>query len=332
MSNNNLPIKGAPNSPDPLNHAGNIMQIRNTALKPTHYATRITSINPTAFVLLIDQSESMSSEMMDNKGNLVAKAKQLALIVNKFLDEILLTCRSTDLIKDYFDIVIIGYGRLNEDKKSVVKIAWEGLLEGKAWINVNTLRNFSLRKEVIKVQNNRNFGPRELEEEINVWIEPYSEGLTPMKEALDYTTGLLGSWIENHPNSFPPIVFNITDGYATDVTNQSEIVLASEKLKNLSTSDGNVLLINCLFSDDVQQLKEFPFLHERNIFESDEYELALYDGSSLLPPKIKRIISNIYKNPDYLTEETKGVVFANDIERIIKFLEIGTQTLKETIN
>jgi len=332
MSNSNLPSQSGQNNLSSLNAASNIMQVRNTALKPTHYTTRITSLNPTAFVLLIDQSGSMSEEISDNKGNSIAKSKQLALTVNKFLDEILLTCRSTDLVKDYFDIVIIGYGRENVDGESVVKIAWEGLLEGKSWVNVNTLRSSSLRKDIIKVQNPRSFGPKELEEEINVWIEPYSEGLTPMKEALEFCTDLLNNWIESHPNSFPPIVFNITDGYATDVTNQNEIVLVSEKLKNLSTSDGNVLLINCLFSDDIQQIKEFPFVHERNMFEENEYELALFESSSLLPQKMKRIISDIYKKQDYLTEETKGVVFANDIERIIKLLEIGTQTLKGTIN
>jgi hypothetical protein len=332
VSNNNLQSQTGQNGVSSLNAASNVMQVRNTALKPIHYTNRITSLNPMAFVLLIDQSGSMSNEMKDNNGDLIVKSKQLALIVNKFLDEILLTCQSTDLIKNYFDVVIIGYGREDTNGESIVKIAWEGQLEGQSWVNVTTLRKCSLRKDIIKVQNPKKFGPKELEEEINVWIEPYSEGLTPMKEAIETCTNLLISWIENHPNSFPPIVFNMTDGNATDVTNQNEIVLASEKLKSLSTSDGNVLLLNCLFSDDVQNLKEFPFLHERNFFERNAHELALYDSSSLLPPKIKRIISNIYKNPDYLTEETKGVVFANDIERCIKFLEIGTQTLKETIN
>ena len=67
-----------------LNSAKNLLNLRNTALKPLSYAQRVTSSNPCAFVLLVDQSGSMAEEMEDNKsedsidGEFVEQAKERA--------------------------------------------------------------------------------------------------------------------------------------------------------------------------------------------------------------------------------------------------------------
>ena len=151
MSNSNLPVQLGQNNPAASNAAGNIFKTRQVALSPLHYNTRVTSSNPCAIVLLLDHSGSMSETIQDNRGNEKEKANTVALCVNKFLEEIILTCQKTDLIKDYFEILVISYGKMDEDLESVVGLAWEGVLEGRSWVSVNDLRNSSLRKEILEV-------------------------------------------------------------------------------------------------------------------------------------------------------------------------------------
>lgn len=325
MSNSNLPSNTGNNSVNSINSAGNIMSVRNSALAATQYSNRITSSNPCAFVLLIDQSYSMCEEIEDNRGGIKSKAEHLSLIVNQFLDEIILTCQKTDFIKDYFEILIIGYGKEDEDGnyENIVEIAWEGKLKNKTWVSVNELRNGSIRKETVTVANLKKFGPREIQQEVNIWIEPIYGGNTPMKGAFELCHTYVEEWVDNNPNCFPPMVFNITDGEANDIEDYSELIEAADKIKNLGTNDGKTLLFNLLLSENSSNLKEFPILNERHLFESKEYEVTLFDISSTIPTNLKKLLPSTSTSQD----EIKGVVFG-DLESVIRFLNIGTYTLK----
>ncbi len=328
MSNSNLPSSSGQNKPNPIQTASNLLNTRNTAYKPIQYSERITSINPCAFVLLLDQSGSMRDDLEDNNGVSKSKAEHLALIVNQFLDEIIITCQKTDIIKEYFEILIIGYGREDKVGNSIVQVAWEGPLEDKIWVGVNELRNGSKRKETISVPNKQKFGPRVKNEEVNIWIDCYAEGVTPMKGAFMVCKSYLDEWVFNHPNSFPPIVFNITDGAATDVDEYEEIADSANEIKNISTSDGNVLLFNFLLSDDYENLVEYPLLSDRYLFENEAYEAALFDASSPIPASL---IKYIQKSGLEEGEIVKGLVFGN-IQSIMRVLNIGTSTLRNNIN
>jgi hypothetical protein len=320
--NNNFPSNSNQNSLQSINSAKNLLNLRNTALKPLSYAQRVTSSNPCAFVLLVDQSGSMAEEMEDNKGKTLAKSEHLALIVNKFLDEILNTCQKTDGVKNYFEIVIIGYGQLNEEDESIVTICWDGKLKNHIWVTVDELKQGALRMEVITKPNPDNIGPREIKEPLLIWIEPKAEGLTPMKEAIAYTSDILEDWIRNHPKSFPPMVFNITDGQASDVEDISEIIVAAQQLTSAKTEDGNVLFFNCLISDNSENLIAFPNLSDKKSFENNEFELALFESSSFIPNNLKSLLPKANQS----NEEVKGLVLGS-IDNVIKFLNLGTDTL-----
>ncbi|GEM55389.1 hypothetical protein B0A58_10280 [Flavobacterium branchiophilum NBRC 15030 = ATCC 35035] len=328
MSNTNLPSNTGSNSVNPIKSAGNIMSARNSALSATQYSNRITSTNPCAFVILIDQSYSMKDEIEDNRGGIKSKAEHLSLIVNQFLDEIILTCQKTEFIKDYFEILIIGYGKEDEDGnyKNIVEIAWEGKLKNKTWVSVNELRNGSIRKEIVTVPNPKKFGLREIQQEVNIWVEPTYGGNTPMKGAFELCYSFVEEWVGNNPNSFPPMVFNITDGEANDIEDYSELIEAADKIKSLETNDGKALLFNLLLSENSQNLKELPLFTERNIFEGNENEVTLFDMSSTIPNNLKKFIPSINNS----IEDIKGVVFGN-LETVLPFLNIGTYTLKNKI-
>ena len=49
-----------------------------------------------------------------------------------------------------------------------------------------------------------------------VWVEPLNEGGTPMCAAMDRAGRIAHSWIQTYPQSFPPIVINLSDGESTD--------------------------------------------------------------------------------------------------------------------
>ena len=323
MSNSNMPVPSGQNNPATPNAAGNIFKTRQVALSPLHYNTRVTSANPCAIVLLLDHSGSMSEVIKDNRGNEKEKANSVALCVNKFLEEIILTCQKTAFIKNYFEILVLSYGKIDENNESNVGLAWEGVLEGKTWVTVNELRNSGLRKDFIEVPNAKPFGPKILKEEINIWIEPYAEGLTPMKEAFEVCNKYVQEWVMEHPHSFPPMVFNITDGEASDVENFDELIESAEQIKSNSTSDGNTLLFNLLLLSNNEQLKEFPLLSERHLFEDSEYETALFDASSTIPENLKKALPVNRNAP----EEVKALVLGN-LETVLNFLNIGTLTLR----
>lgn len=325
--NSNIPSTNSQNNLANISSAKNLLNLRNTALKPLSYAQRVTSSNPCAFVLLVDQSGSMSEEMEDNKGKTLAKSEHIALIVNKFLDEILTTCQKTEGVKNYFEIVIVGYGQLNEEDESIVTICWEGDLSNKTWVSVDELKRGALRTDIITMPNPSRFGKKEIEEPVNIWLEAKAEGLTPMKESINLCCDLLEDWVRNHPNSFPPIVFNITDGLASDIEEVNEIIEASAKLRSISTNDGNVLFFNCLISDNSENLLDFPLLSDKQLFENDEYEMALFESSSTIPSNLKKLLPI----PNQSDEETKGLVLGS-IDSVIRFLNIGTYTLKNISN
>jgi hypothetical protein len=325
--NNTLPNSQNTGIPSNLGKAKKLFTIRNAALNPLSYSQRVTSSNPCAFVLLVDQSGSMGEDIADNKGNILSKSDHLALIVNRFLDEILTTCQKADGVKNYFEIVIIGYGEFNENGESIVNITWEGNLKDKTWVTVEELKLGALRTEIITKPNPSRFGKKEIDEPVNIWLESKAHGLTPMKRAMELCSELLDDWVRNHPSSFPPIVFNVTDGLASDVTDVTEIVNTSEKIRLISTNDGSVLFFNCLISKNNENLIDFPLLSDKGLFENNEYEMALFESSSMIPKNLRKFLPLINQTD----EDCKGLVLGS-IDSVIRFLNIGTYTLKNISN
>src|SRR5690349_3271425 len=73
------------------------------------YTKQITRQDPTAFVVLLDQSESM----LDPFGAYMQKTKAegAADAVNRMLENLLLRCtKGPNDIRDYFYIAVVGYG------------------------------------------------------------------------------------------------------------------------------------------------------------------------------------------------------------------------------
>ncbi len=271
------------------------------------YAAEISRANATAFLFLIDQSGSMEDPWAGSDGG-QSKADALATIINRLVTEIVIKCSKDEGVRHYFDIGVLGYG-------NDVRPALGGGLSGRVFVPVSEIADTPIRVEdrTQKVSNGAG-GLVEQTVKFPVWFEPQAKGGTPMTEALKQAREALAGWIGQHPDAFPPIVFNITDGEATD----GDPSKAADGVRALETSDGNALLFNIHLSSHRGKV-EFPD-SEQGL--SDDFARRLFRMSSVLPPYLQR---EAQAEGYQVTEQTRGFVFNADLAAVIQFLDIGTR-------
>lgn len=238
------------------------------------YSARITRLNPTAFIFLIDRSGSME-EKMEFGNSLITKAEAVAMVTNMLIRELINRCRKEDGIMDYFDIAAIGY---SGEEASML------LGTKDSFVKPSLLAQANVRKKVVSRELVLPDGTSTItNSEIKYWLEPGCEGNTPMRSALEQALALASRWCRKKENrsSYPPTIFNITDGEATDGDYETLTNLASE-IKSLGTDDGNVLLMNINISSGMQD-KTILFPATKDEIPACRYADMLYDMSSVMP-------------------------------------------------
>jgi hypothetical protein len=151
--------------------------------------------------------------------------------------------------------------------------------------------------------------------EFPVWLEPTASQNTPMSAALSYTFNLVSEWVSKHPNAFPPIIIHITDGEPNDGDPRN----MAEALRNLSSSDGNVLLFNLHLSAKQGNAVVFPSTMNQL---PDDYAKMLFEISSELPDKWFGMASEMGLA---VSQGSRAFVFNADLAAMVRFLEIGTR-------
>lgn len=283
------------------------------------YSARITRLNPTAFIFLIDRSGSME-EKITFGNSLVTKAEAVATVTNLLIRELINRCRKEDGIMDYFEIAAIGYSG-TESKM---------LLGTKdSFVKPSVLARANVRKKVLSRELVLPDGTSVINNnEIKCWIEPESEGNTPMKSAMEQALALASRWCRKPGNraSYPPTIFNITDGEATDGDHQTLTELASE-IKSLSTDDGNVLLININISSTLEG-KTVLFPDSKNEIPASRYADMLYDMSSIMPAEYNDSILAIKRGgrPPF-----RAMGMNTSAADLIDMMNIGSRSISLTI-
>lgn len=245
------------------------------------YQSRVTRKNPTAIIILIDQSGSMAEKTV-YAGVEMPKADAVASIVNSLLSELINRSRREEGVRDYFDIAIYGY---SGNKVSSM------LPYPKDIIPLSKLSDKVLRNEEYKIERRMPDGSGSISVLTKkIWIEPAAGGNTPMLAAFDKALSVTSDWCSkaSHRNSYPPTIFNITDGESTDGSPQELITLA-DKIKQLSTDDGNALLVNVHLSSHFGETPVI-FPASLNDLPHDRYAGLLYRMSSPLPEAYLNII------------------------------------------
>jgi hypothetical protein len=271
------------------------------------YQADISRSNPGCFLFLLDQSGSMSDGFSGGLGH--SKADELATIINRLLASLVIRCSKDEGVRDYFDVGVIGYG-------ASVKRALTLASDGTPMVPISRLANAPLRVED-RLQRIPDGAGGLVEQTVKfpIWVDPQANGGTPMTEALTQGRQALTTWVQQHPSAFPPVVFNITDGEATD----GDPCGAAQALQSLATDDGEALLFNVHLSDRRAPSVEFPSTEETL---PDSFARRLFSMSSTLPPHLQ----SAARQEGYAVEDgTRGFVFNADAAAVIQFLDIGTR-------
>ena len=239
------------------------------------YNVPIGSLHPGCFVILVDQSYSMSGQWETG-----TKAEVAALIVSRTIHEIGLSCDTGNEFKNRCHVSVIGYG-------AEVECMIDGM--------ISDVYNSPLAtRKVTKLLPDGAGGTIEIEADVPIWLQPMADNGTPMHTAFEYAAEVAGKWCSEHPNYFPPVVFNITDGAATepDLT-----IAAAQKVMNIQTEDGNVLVFNVHIADSGS---EVIFPHNTAPFADDIFAKFLFGISSVLPESLRREArtQGFYPQPD----------------------------------
>lgn len=121
------------------------------------------------------------------------------------------------------------------------------------------------------------------------WIAPFAEGQTPMYAALLHAYELVRDWcaVRDHRECYPPAIFNITDGEASDSDEEGLSELAA-RIRGTGTDDGNALLMNIHISSDLTKTPVVFAASEEELPEQ-RYARLLYRMSSVMPRSITKI-------------------------------------------
>lgn len=237
------------------------------------------------------------------------KADGAADAINKLLSALVIKCTKSEGVRDYYYVSVIGYG-------GNVGPRLGGQLSGRDLVSVSQLANSPLRVEDRKRKVHDGAGGL-VEENVKfpVWFDPVADDGTPMCQALLIARDLLQKWVSEHPNCFPPVAINITDGEATD----GDPTGPAEDLKAIASSDGNALLFNVHLSSQRASPIAFPD-NEQAL--PDKFAKLLFGMSSILPP---HIVSAAKQEGFAVSEMTRGFVFNASMTELISFLDIGTR-------
>jgi len=274
------------------------------------YTAEISRRQPGCIFFLIDQSTSMNLPF--GGGDDASRAECLTGAINRLLQELVVRCTKSqdEGVRSYFDVGVFGYG--SESFGPVLG----GTLAGRALVSIRDVAEHPLRL-VSSVQALPGGDGSFVEAEVRfpVWFELDALGKTPMCEALRAARTILEPWTRQHKFSFPPLVFNITDGEATD----GDPRVPAQELRQLTTKDGNVLLFNVHISASTDEPVLYPNLPEAL---PDDFAAQLFEMSSVLPVSFL----DKFRDEDYHVEtEARAFVFNAGIVEVIRCLDIGTR-------
>ena len=276
------------------------------------YTADISRTSPACFLFLIDQSGSMDMALAGQPGQ--RKKDQAAQAINGILNAVSLRCSQGMEIRDYFHIGVLSYNT-DSGGRATVKSAFAGTTPDQPFLLVSQVVDLAEVEDRQVREPDGAGGLVEVTRKVPVWFRPSAEYGTPMCEALDTASRCLGSWIDDHPDSFPPILINISDGAATDGNPES---LAGE-IMNLATTDGNTLFFNAHLSEVAAMPVQYP---DREDGLPDDLAKRLFRMSSVFPESIRNLAATLDLP---VNENSRGFVFNSDMAALVQFLDIGTR-------
>lgn len=280
------------------------------------YSQEITRLHRAAIVIAIDQSCSMAGRMELNNWDL-SKAEVVSMVAGRLIDELIMRSHRDNGYRHYYDIALIGY---SGDR------VYSLLGEKIEFYPITALAGRTVRRVPYALSYNTMRGGRaNFLESVSMWVEPKAQGDTPMYKMLESVISLVEDWCSREENrdSFPPLVFNITDGEASDMDYEM-LRRASRRLQQTATNDGNTLFFNVHISTHTHRAPLlFPTPHEVPI--SERYAHLLMDMSSLMPEQFHRYICECrssFSQPPYI-----AMSYNASMSELVAMLNIGSRSI-----
>jgi len=268
------------------------------------YSQPIDRLHPGCILLLVDQSASMQESF---GGRAQTKADALAQAVNRLIRNLVLQCQRGEEVRDYYHVGILGYGK-------TVGPVLGGSLAGQHLVPVSLMADYPLRMTTEVLPGT------DVSVELPVWIDPKADGGTPMTAAIDLAGSIIVEWANHNLDSFPPIVVNISDGFATDGDPRS----IAAQLRQIRTSDGNLLLFNINLSTEALTPIEYP---NSPVHLPNPYAVGLFEMSSELTPFMMAVARGMDLP---VGNGARGFVFNADPAKLSEFLDVGTRVSQVT--
>ncbi len=274
------------------------------------YEAEISRANPTCFIFLIDHSTSMADPIMGVPGN-PRKADFAADAINKVIQSLVVSASKDMDVRNYYQIAIIGYG-------SKIETLFAGGLAGQDLVWIEDVYQHPLRiEDRVKKESDGVGGFLEVNHKFPVWVDAVAHGQTPMCKALEYAEGLLREWVDEHPESFPPTIINITDGESND----GDPRVPAGRLQEISTGDGAAVLLTVHLSS--HQFASQIFFPDQIENMPDHVSKKMFEMSSQLTQKMRQTAQDLLGIE--LSEQARGIVYNADIAGLVQALEIGTR-------
>lgn len=271
------------------------------------YSAEISRTNPACVLILIDQSKSMDEPFAGQPDKL--KSEGVADAVNRLIQNMVLKCAKIDGVRDYFHVGLIGYG-------GELRAGLGGTLPDDVLIPISKLADKPLRVENrVRLVEDGEGGTVEQNVKFPVWYDPVARGRTLMNGAFEAAELIISSFILSYPESYPPIVLNITDGKPSDANPLPTV----SRLKKLASADGPILVFNLLLSAEPKP--PIYFIDDESLL-LDTYSKLLFRMSSTLPPKL---VQAAKADGFPVNAGARGVVFNADLVAVVRFLDIGTR-------
>lgn len=260
------------------------------------YSEILSTSKPGLIVILIDQSGSMSDPYENS-----TKADFAALAVNRVIAEIITACTTGENVRDRCYIAAIGYATTTN------AIFLDKVSELAKNSDIDTVKK--------KVSDGAG-GLVEVDEIIRLFVKPTADGGTDMTGGFKEAYIGAEKFISKFPNSFPPVIINVTDGEPNDFESAT---VRAKQLSDLRTSDGNVILLNAHIAKTTAGKIELP--NSSTSFSSDKFASFLFDISTVLP----EALANRAKDTGFNVQtNARGFVFNADAEALIGILNFGS--------
>ena len=239
------------------------------------------------------------------------------MVVGRLIDELILRSHRDNGYHHYYDIALIGY---SEDR------VYSLLGEEVAFHPITMLAGRSVRRVPYMLSyNTLNSDTQTFCENVSMWVEPQAQGSTPVYKMITRVTDLVAEWCgrEENSDSFPPLVFNVSDGEASDA-DYNMLCSAAQHLRKTGTTDGNTLFMNVHISSNMEYSPVvFPTASE--VPTSIRYARLLMDMSSEIPEQLNRYVGECrlsYATPPYI-----AMSYNASMSELIAMLNIGTRSL-----